>query len=679
MNNLYDNITILKGIGEKSAPLYNKLGIYTLDDVIHYYPRDYIKYEPLTDTSKGIENYENGRVYAVRVTLLKRPLVKKVRHLSISSAVFIADGLKFNAHWFHMPYLNKVLNVGTDYVLRGKLTLKGDTYYFEQPVIFKPEEYSELLNRINPIYGLTKGLSNNAIKKTVTNTFGSLDSSVYEDDLMEIHFPQNEESLMKIRNKLVYNEFLLFILRIRLLKENNENLTNDFNLIYPAECNRIIESLPYRLTNAQQKVWEEIKEDLMRDISMSRLVQGDVGSGKTILAILSSVMVAINGYQSAVMAPTEILATQHFENFCKIIKDNNLNITPVLLTGSMTAANKKKIRAQIESGQADIIIGTHALIQEKVIYNNLALVVTDEQHRFGVNQRQSLSLKNPNNNVHILVMSATPIPRTLAIILYGDLSISVIDEVPAHKKPIKNAVVGAKFRAKTYSLMEDEIKKGHQCYVICPLVEESEGLDAKNVTDYVETLNNAFNVNSNIRIGKLHGKMKPSEKQKVMDDFSSGNIDILVSTTVVEVGVNVPNATVMLIEDSDRFGLAQLHQLRGRIGRGESQSYCVFMTENDNEKTLSRLEILKNSNDGFEIANEDLKQRGPGDMFGLRQSGDIHFKIADVFSDSTLLKEAAKEAEQILKDDPNLEKEEHQKLKLLLDKQINESELSKTL
>lgn len=679
MNNIKDNITILKGIGEKSAPLYNKLGIYTLDDVIHYYPRDYIKYEPLTDTTNGIENFENGKTYAVSLTLLKRPLVKKVRHLSITSAVFGNSGLKFNAHWFHMPYLSKVLNVGNNYILRGKLTLKGDSYNFEQPTVFKPEEYDELLNKINPIYALTKGLTNNSVKKTVKNAFNSLDSSDFEDDLMEIHFPQNDESLIKIRNKLVFNEFLLFILRIRLLKENNEALTNNFNLIYPAECNRIIESLPYRLTNAQLRVWEEIQDDLMSEKSMSRLVQGDVGSGKTILAILSSIMVAINGYQSAVMAPTEILATQHYENFCKIIKDNNLNITPVLLTGSMTPATKKKIRAKIESGEANIIIGTHALIQEKVIYNNLALVITDEQHRFGVNQRQLLSLKNPNNNVHILVMSATPIPRTLAIILYGDLSISVIDEVPAHKKPIKNAVVGSKFRAKTYSLMEDEIRKGHQCYVICPLVEESEGLDAKNVIDYAETLNNAFNENQNIRVGVLHGKMKPSAKQKVMDDFSMGNIDILVSTTVVEVGVNVPNATVMLIEDADRFGLAQLHQLRGRIGRGESQSYCVFMTENDNEKTLNRLEILKNSNDGFEIANEDLKQRGPGDMFGLRQSGDMHFKIADVFSDSVMLREAATEAERILKDDPLLTNDEHKKLKLLIDNQITESDLSKTL
>ena len=679
MKRLDDNITTLKGIGDKTAPLYNKLGINTLDDVIHYFPRDYIKYEPLTDTSNGIENFVNGKVYSLKVTLLKRPLVKKSRRLSVTSANFSADGLSVSAVWFHMPYLNKVLNVGSSYVLRGKLTLKGDTYSFEQPTVFKPEEYDELLNHINPIYSLTKGLSNNSLIKTVNNTFESLDATSYDKELKEIHFPVDEKSLFEARNKLVFDEFLLFILRIRLLKESNETSRNTFNIIETAECNRIIEKLPYRLTNAQIKVWNEIKEDLTSYKSMSRLVQGDVGSGKTILAILSAVMTGINGYQSAVMAPTEILAAQHFESFCKIIKDNNLNLTPVLLTGSMTAATKKKIRAQIESGEADIIIGTHALIQEKVIYNNLALVVTDEQHRFGVNQRQLLSKKNSEDNTHVLVMSATPIPRTLAIILYGDLSVSVIDEVPAHKKPIKNAVVGAKFRNKTYELMKDEISKGHQCYVICPLVEESEGLDAKNVIDYAETLNNAFDEKDDIRVGILHGKMKPSAKQKVMDDFVSGNINILVSTTVVEVGVNVPNATVMLIEDSDRFGLAQLHQLRGRIGRGESQSYCVFMTENDNEKTLKRLEILKNSNDGFKIASEDLKQRGPGDMFGLRQSGDMQFKIADVFSDAVILKKASEEAERILTEDPELNKIEHQKLKMMIEKSISENNIGQTI
>ena len=679
MKKLDENITILKGIGEKTAPLYNKLGLFTLDDVIHYFPRDYMIYEPLSDTSMGQAVFEAGKIYSIKVSLIKRPLVKKVKRLNITSAIFAADGISFSAVWFHMPYLNKALTVGSEYVLRGRLTLKGDKYHFEQPTIFKPEEYNELSGKINPVYALTKGLSNNALKKTVKNTFDALDETEYEEELKEIHFPKDDKTLFKARNKLVFDEFLLFILKIRLLKESNDESKNNFNIIEPAECNRIIESLPYRLTNAQKKVWEEIKEDLTKNKSMSRLVQGDVGSGKTILAILSAIMTAVNGYQAAVMAPTEILATQHFENFCKIIKNNNLNLNPVLLTGSMTSATKRKIREKIESGEANIIIGTHALIQEKVAYNNLALVVTDEQHRFGVNQRRLLSKKNNENNVHVLVMSATPIPRTLAIILYGDLSVSIIDEVPAHKKPIKNAVVGAKFRNKTYQLMKDEIEKGHQCYVICPLVEESEGLDAKNVVEYAEELNNAFYDYGNIQVGILHGKMKPSEKQKVMNDFAEGNIQILVSTTVVEVGVNVPNATVMLIEDADRFGLAQLHQLRGRIGRGESQSYCVFMTENDNEKTMQRLNILKESNDGFKIASEDLKQRGPGDMFGIRQSGDMQFKIADIFSDALILKQAACEADRILLNDPELKMEEHSKLKALLEASFSANNIGQTL
>lgn len=677
MKKLEDNITNLKGIGEKSASLYSKIGIHSLGDVITYFPRDYIKYEQISDLSRIDINSDSSQIVAVEAVLLKRPLVKRQRRLEITSAQFVSLGQNLWATWFHMPYLSKMLSVGSSYVLRGKITVKGDSFYLEQPLIFTKEQYEELLSGINPVYSLTKGLTNNAVTKTVKKTFEVLDKSDYDEELYEIHFPQNEESLFKARKKLVFDEFLLFILRLRKLKASNEASKNNFNIIEVAECNRIIEKLPYSLTNAQQKVWGEIKSDLCKNHSMSRLVQGDVGCGKTIIAFLAAIMTGINGYQSAVMAPTEILAQQHFEGISKLIKDNNLNLKAVLLTGSLSAAQKKNVRRMIEEKEADIVIGTHALIQEKVTYANLALVITDEQHRFGVNQRKVLSQKNSEDNVHVLVMSATPIPRTLAIILYGDLSISVIDEVPSHKKPIKNAVVGGKFRAKSYEHMKKEIENGHQCYVICPLVEESEGLDAKNVIDYAVELTSVFD--ESVNIGVLHGKMKSAAKQKVMDAFLRNDIQILVSTTVVEVGVNVPNATVMLIEDADRFGLAQLHQLRGRIGRGESQSYCIFMTDNDNEKTLKRLEILNKSNDGFEIAGEDLKKRGPGDMFGFRQSGDLHFKIADVFLDSETLKEAAAEADRILKSDPDLLLPEHEKLKVMLAKTLERSEISNTL
>lgn len=671
--NIIDNIINLKGIGEKSLGLYNKIGIYNIDDLIHYYPRDYILYDRL----RASDDLETNKVISFEATVMARPLVKRVRRLHITSTKLSADGMLITATWFHMPYLNKTLVPSKSYVFRGKLSNEGDHYHIEQPIIFTKEQYESLQEKIAPIYPLTKGLTNNAITKTVKNGFSNISKEQYEDGLYDLHFPDNMEVLSKAREKLVYEEFLLFILRLRLLKGDNEAAYNDFNIIEVAETNRVIEKLPYRLTNAQQKVFEEIKSDLQSNRSMSRLVQGDVGSGKTILAILASIMTAVNGYQVALMAPTEILATQHFENFADIIKSNNLNIKTVLLTGSMTEANKRKIREQISNGEAQIIIGTHALIQDKVKYNNLALVVTDEQHRFGVHQREMLSAKNENSYVHVLVMSATPIPRTLAIILYGDLSVSIIDEVPAHKIPIKNAVVTEKYRPKAYDFMKKEIEAGHQVYIICPLVEASEGLDAKDVVGYVDEISTVFD--ENIRIGYLHGKMKPKDKQKVMDDFAQNNIQILVSTTVVEVGVNVPNATVMLIENADRFGLAQLHQLRGRVGRGAAQSYCIFMSGTDNKKSIERLEVLKSSNDGFEIAEEDLKQRGPGDFFGIRQSGEMQFKLADIFTDAKVLKRASEEAERILEKDPTLSKEENAIYRIKLKKFIDSGYIGQTI
>ena len=665
-------LTALKGIGDKNAALYSKIGINTVEDAVFYFPRDYVTYENICDASE----LKPDALIAFEASVVKRPLVRKVRRLTITNAILSAGGVCVTATWFNMPYLNKSLKVGSQYVFRGKLSIEGDHYHIEQPQIFTYEQYKELLGHINPIYPLTKGLTNSAITKTVRKSFDMLAGFV-RSEVYDMHFPKDAEALKKARSVLVYEEFLVFILRLRLLKGEEESSHNDFNMIEMAECQRLIERLPYKLTNAQLRVWDEIRCDLCSSHSMRRLVQGDVGSGKTILATLAAIMTGLNGYQSAVMAPTEILATQHYESFCKIIKQNGLDLKVVLLTGSMTAAAKKNVRALIEDGDADIVIGTHALFQEKVVYNRLALVVTDEQHRFGVGQRLSLSEKNSENDVHVLVMSATPIPRTLAIILYGDLDISIIDEVPAHKKPIKNALVGESYRQKAYEFMKKEIDMGHQVYIICPLIEESEGLDAKNVTDTAAELSGVFD--ESVKIGVLHGRMKASDKQKVMDGFAAGYINILVSTTVVEVGVNVPNATVMMIEDSDRFGLAALHQLRGRIGRGSAQSYCIFMCTSDREETLKRLEILKNSNDGFKIAEEDLKLRGPGDMFGIRQSGDLRFKLADIYSDAAMLKKASEDATAILKDDPKLIKEENAHLRQAVDALGNASELGASM
>lgn len=647
-------INALKGIGDKTAKLYGKLGIDTVESAVFYFPRGYVTYEP----PSAPDAFTEGAVMAFVAMLLKRPAVRRVKRLSITTATLSADGVTVSVTWFNMPYLAQSLKCSTPYVFRGKITIKGDHYHIEQPQVYTLEHYEELLGHINPVYSLTKGLTNNAVTSTIKKSFEYLDGD-YTPELYDMHFPADYETLKRARDKLVYDEFLAFICRLRLVK-SSEHASNDFEIMGAGECIRVIDKLPYRLTNAQMRVWDEISDDLCQKRSMRRLIQGDVGSGKTILAVLAMVQVAACGYQSAIMAPTEILAQQHYESIKGMLNAASIGLNAVLLTGSMTEAAKKGVRALIESGKADIIIGTHALFQEKVVYNNLALVVTDEQHRFGVNQRSTLTSKNSSSACHVLVMSATPIPRTLAIIMYGDLDISVIDEVPSHKKPVKNAVVGEDYRQKAYAFFEKEIAAGHQVYVICPLIEESEGIDAKNVTDTASELDAYYN--GRIKVGVLHGRMTGREKQQVMDAFAKGGIDILVSTTVVEVGVNVPNATVMMIENADRFGLAALHQLRGRIGRGGDQSYCIFMSSYADPEKNKRLEILKQTNDGFKIAEEDLKLRGPGDMFGTAQSGDMKFMLGDIYNDYELLLKASEEAAAILKEDPDLSKPQNRKL-----------------
>ncbi len=647
-------ITSLKGIGEKTAKLYEKLGITTVEDAVFYFPRDYVTYSPICPS----ENIIPEKLTAVEAVVVKRPLMRRVRKLSITSVTLSAGGIHITATFFNMPYLSKSLVAGKSYVFYGIILPEGDHYHMEQPRIFSKEDYEELLGHINPVYSLTKGLTNNAVTKTIKSSFEVAKN--VEPEVYDMHFPKDEETLIRARKKLVYEEFLTFMLRLRLLSDKDSYPANDFHIVEVGQTKRLIEKLPYRLTDAQMRVWSDVGSDLCRNRSMRRLVQGDVGCGKTVIAMLAAVQTAVNGYQCAIMAPTEILADQHYVSITKTLEKSGIDIPVILLTGSMTASAKKSVREKIVNTKGAIIIGTHALFQEKVKYNDLALVITDEQHRFGVAQREVLAQKNRDVTPHVLVMSATPIPRTLAMILYGDLSISVIDEVPSHKKPIKNAVVGEGYRKKAYEFMAKEIAMGHQIYVICPLIEESEGLDAKNVTDTARLMASYFN--DDVKIGILHGRMKNAEKQKIMDDFAENFINILVSTTVVEVGINVPNATVMMIEDADRFGLAALHQLRGRIGRGQAQSYCIFMSSKDDPDENKRLNILKESNDGFKIAEEDLKLRGPGDIFGKRQSGDLRFRLGDIYSDIDLLKKASDDADAILSSDPDLSDESHKKL-----------------
>ena len=663
------SLRTLKGVGEKTEKLFQKVGIYDTDDLLHYYPRNYDEYETPVD----IAELKEETVQAVSAAVCSGVYVNSVRGRQIISVNIADQSGKFPVVWFNLPYLKKTLRKGSWFVFRGRIVRKQGKLEMEHPEIFTPSAYEEILHNLQPIYGLTAGLSNKTVVKMVTQLLETLpmQSEYLPEELKEryrladinyalktIHFPKNKEELLVSRKRLVFDEFLLFIISVRRMKEKAEETPNCFPVKETWLTEEVIERLPYSLTNAQLNAWHEIERDLAGRTMMSRLVQGDVGSGKTILAFLAMFLVADNGYQAALMAPTEVLARQHYEGLLKLMEEQGLSFPTVLLTGSDTAKEKRIAYERIASGEAAIIIGTHALIQEKVEYANLALVITDEQHRFGVKQREALTTRgNPPN---VLVMSATPIPRTLAIILYGDLDISVIDELPAKRLPIKNCVVNTSYRPKAYSFIEKQVRQGRQAYVICPMVEESEGMDAENVLDYTQKLKE--NLPSDIQIEYLHGKMKPKEKNRVMESFAAGEIQVLVSTTVVEVGVNVPNATVMMVENAERFGLAQLHQLRGRVGRGEYQSYCIFIQGNQ-DQISKRLEILNKSNDGFYIAGEDLKLRGPGDLFGIRQSGDMEFRIGDIYNDSTILKEASEAAEEILSLDPELDLEQHRSLR----------------
>lgn len=661
----------LKGVGEKTEKLFQKIGITTAEELLRYYPRTYDIYEEPVE----IASAEEDKTVSIRATIATGIYINQIRNLQVLTTTVADASGRLPVAWFNAPYLRGTLKKGSVFILRGKIIRKKGRPQMEHPEIFTPAAYEEIIHSMQPVYGLTKGLSNKMITKLVHQILDTrpLHGEYLPEEIREryqladanyairtIHFPKNMQELLTARKRLVFDEFLLFVLAIQLLKKKTEEAPNTFSMKPVWTTEEIIEGLPYDLTGAQKNVWHEIERDLSGHKLMSRLVQGDVGSGKTVIAFLAMVLSAENGFQSALMVPTEVLANQHYEGFLRLMEEQNIaSCHPVLLTGSTTARQKREIYQKIADGEVNVIIGTHALIQEKVEYKNLGLVITDEQHRFGVRQREALTTRG--NPPHVLVMSATPIPRTLAIILYGDLDISIIDELPAKRLPIKNCVVGTSYRPKAYSFIEKQVQMGRQAYVICPMVEESEGLEAENVTDYARKLQEILP--GEIKVEILHGKMKPKEKNRIMEAFASGEIQVLVSTTVVEVGVNVPNATVMMVENAERFGLAQLHQLRGRVGRGEHQSYCIFIQGNNEENTSKRLKILNESNDGFYIAGEDLKLRGPGDLFGIRQSGLMEFKIGDIYNDAGILKNASEAAGEILTLDFDLILPQHKALK----------------
>lgn len=667
-------ITEIKGIGEKTAALFQKLNIETVGDILLHYPRTYVQFPE----AKQVSEVTEGETAAVIGRVMKAPVVRRTRSMPITVTTIGEAGAVLELVWFRMPYIKSQLKPGNVYVFYGKVTRKNNRLVMEQAVIYTGGQYASMENVFMPVYGLTGGVSNNLVTKTVRaalleeNLFTEyLPSEIrdtyqlceYNYAMKQIHFPDDMDTLITARKRLVFDEFFLFILSMQYQKEKRIKDANEFEFMEDSFTDELIEKLPYELTGAQKAALSDVKRDMRSPYVMQRLIQGDVGSGKTIIAFLAMADAAHNDYQSAIMAPTEVLARQHYETFQKLCEQFGLKIPVVLLTGSMTAKQKRMAYEALQLYPNAMIVGTHALIQERAVYDNLALVITDEQHRFGVRQRETFAEKGCHP--HILVMSATPIPRTLAIIIYGDLDISVVDEVPAKRLPIKNCVVNTGYRPKAYSFIENEIKNGHQAYVICPLVEAVENMDTENATDYVKKLRQIFP--EEIQLGLLHGQMKPDQKNRVMEAFMTNEVQVLVSTTVVEVGVNVPNATVMMIENAERFGLAQLHQLRGRVGRGDAQSYCIMVNCSNSKTAEKRLNILNQSNDGFKIASEDLKLRGPGDFFGIRQSGELQFALGDIYQDAAVLKQASEAVRTLLENDPELAKEEHENLRHYLE------------
>lgn len=652
---LQSEITDIKGIGEHTAKLFARLGIRTVNDLLHYFPKNYVMFPH----KKAIAELKDRESCVIFGYIIGTPrMYRKGSKTVLSFQVTDRTG-EVTLTYFNMPYLKKQIMAGKQVLVHGICRIgEHGRKRLEQPKMLKAEEYEEWKDTLQPVYGLTEGLTNKKVSKAVSAVLSCAEMiqeylpadivreeglSSIEQAVRQMHFPETMESVYEARKRLAFDEFFLFQMRIRELRNNKQKHVTGNRMKDDGSCDALEAKLPFALTDGQKQAVEEIRKDLCSGYQMNRLVQGDVGCGKTIVAWMAVLMTVSNGYQAAMMAPTEVLAAQHYQDILHMTEEYDLPIRPVLLTGSMTSKEKKLIKAGITSGEYDLVIGTHALIQDTVVYQNLALVITDEQHRFGVRQRSTLMGKGME--VHVLVMSATPIPRTLGLVLYGDLDVTVIKELPAQRLPIKNAVVDTSYREKAYAFILKQVAEGRQAYIICPMVEEGEMEDLVNVTDYSEELKERFT--GVARVAMLHGKMKPKEKDAVMTAFKEHQTDLLISTTVVEVGVNVPNATVIMVENAERFGLSQLHQLRGRVGRGDQQSYCMFVVGNDSKKAKERLAILAKTNDGFQIAEEDLKQRGPGDFFGLRQAGILQFQVADIFTDAVILKRSKEVLERL--------------------------------
>ena len=647
---LKDSITTIKGVGDKTSSVFSRLGIHTVQDLLLYYPRTYVTYENPVD----IADLSVGNRQSVRAVINSRAEVRKVRGLTIV-VVYAKDySGTIRLTWFNCPFLRNYFHIGQEFVFVGDVTYKNGMMTMSQPEYYTGSKYGELTNVWQPVYTVTHGITSKTIQKAVKGAAGAIDKidDYLPPDILgeygimnlrkavaAIHFPQNEMQLKNAIRRMAFDEFYVFVSNMHRIKDGTAYVRNENVVRCDEEVRNFISKLSFKLTDAQMNAVRDILADMSSDHVMNRLVQGDVGSGKTIVAAIGLYAVAVCGFQGVIMAPTEVLAVQHYKEFSSLFEPYGIHVG--LLTGSMTAKEKRLMYQRISDQDVQIIVGTHALIQDKVTYNSLALVVTDEQHRFGVRQREKLAGKG--EDPHILVMSATPIPRTLAIIMYGDLDISVIDQLPAGRIPIKNCVVDESYRKTAVGFIIKEVSKGHQVYIVCPMVDASDVMDdVANVTEYTDELRESLRADYgvDITVECLHGKMKAEEKNSILEDFSAGRISILVSTTVIEVGINNPNATVMMVENAERFGLAQLHQLRGRVGRGNIQSYCIFMSGKKDKDTMERLNVLEKSNDGFFIAGEDLKMRGPGDFFGIRQSGEVMFRIGDIYNHADMLKAA---------------------------------------
>ncbi len=642
---LSDNIIDIKGIGEKTASAYNRLGINNVGDLVHYYPRAYKVYSEPVPVSSASE----GERVAIFCKVVSYVDVHKGRRYTIASLSAADNSGSVRMVWFNMPFIKNQFHKGDSYIFYGTVKYKGNMRVMEMPEYFTQYNYQRAMSTMQPIYPLKSGITNNsvtrsvrAVEEVIRSIPDYLPESVIEkynlmsksEAVYEVHFPHNEETLKNAIKRIAFDEFLEFLIRIRKLREDTVSEPNIHKLTKESILKRdaFIAGLPYELTEGQKNAVNDITDDMKSEYVMNRLVQGDVGSGKTIVAAIALFMNSISGYQGALMVPTEVLAVQHYEDLSKLFKPYKFTVR--LLTGSMSVKEKRAVYQELREGICDVVIGTHAIIQDMAEFKALGLVITDEQHRFGVKQREKLEKKGQMPNV--LVMSATPIPRTLAIILYADMDISVIKDMPAQRKRIMNCVVGTDYRPSAYGFIKKQVSEGHQAYVICPMVEESETSDSENVINYSDELQNILG--DRIKVAYLHGKMKESEKSEILHSFINKEIDVLVSTTVIEVGINNPNATVMMIENAERFGLAQLHQLRGRVGRGSAQSYAIFVNVKKSKESEERLKVLENSNDGFYIASEDLKLRGPGDFFGIRQSGEMDFKFADIYNHADMLR-----------------------------------------